>query len=77
LPGGATAVYQGSSLSFYQHKDHIGTSRLASWPGRTVLYDKSFAAFGEDYNDLNNSQNWDWVFGGMTANVAAGSTQAL
>jgi RHS repeat-associated protein len=63
------------SLSFYQHKDHLGTSRLASSWNQTVVYDKVFAAFGEDYNDVNDSQNWDWVFAGMTANIAAGSTQ--
>jgi RHS repeat-associated protein len=48
---------------------------LASFWNQTVVYDKVFAAFGEDYNDVNDSQNWDWVFAGMTANIAAGSTQ--
>lgn len=74
LPGGGTAVYQGTGLSFYQHADHLGTARLASFPNRTLMYDKSFAAFGEDYNDLTSIQTWDWMFADMRANTAAGST---
>jgi len=30
LPGGATAVYAGTSLSYYRHPDWLGSSRIAS-----------------------------------------------
>ncbi len=30
LPGGATAVYNWSGLTYYRHADHLGSSRLAS-----------------------------------------------
>ncbi|MGO9241248.1 MAG: RHS repeat-associated core domain-containing protein [Bryobacteraceae bacterium] len=55
LPAGATAVYAGTSLSYYRHPDWLGSSRVASTapttPPSTVDYDGSYAPFGESYNE--------------------------
>jgi RHS repeat-associated protein len=49
LPGGANAVYNSSGLAYYEHPDWLGTSRLASSPSRTVLWDGAYAPFGDSY----------------------------
>jgi hypothetical protein len=50
LPGGGRAVYNSSGLAYYRHKDHLGSSRLATTPTRTKYYDVAYAPYGEDYN---------------------------
>jgi RHS repeat-associated protein len=47
LPGGAAAVYTGSTLAWYRHPDWLGSSRLASTPGGGLAYDGAYAPFGE------------------------------
>lgn len=48
LPGGGTAVYTASGLSYYRHADWLGSSRLDSTPSR--LYSSTaYAPFGEQY----------------------------
>jgi RHS repeat-associated protein len=49
LPGGATAVYGGSGLAYYQHPDWLGSSRIASTPSRAMYADSSYGPFGEPY----------------------------
>jgi RHS repeat-associated protein len=49
LPGGAQAVYGGSVLQFYRHRDWLGSSRLATTPSRTCYWDIAYAPFGENY----------------------------
>ena len=49
LPGGAEAVYNSSGLQYYRHPDWLGSSRLATTPGRTVYFDGAYAPFGENY----------------------------
>jgi len=56
LPGGATAVYAPDNstppnivLKYYRHSDHLGSSRLASTPSRTLYYSGAYAPFGESY----------------------------
>jgi RHS repeat-associated protein len=51
LPGGATAVYNSSGLAYFEHPDWLGTSRLASSPSRTVLWDGAYAPFGDSYSE--------------------------
>jgi hypothetical protein len=50
LPGGATAVYNGSTLGWYRHPDWLGSSRIASTPGGAFSYDgaAAYSPFGED-----------------------------
>ncbi len=50
LPGGATAVYNSSGLAYYRHSDGLGSSRLATTPGRTKYFDVAYAPFGENYS---------------------------
>jgi RHS repeat-associated protein len=53
LPGGATAVYAGTTLSYYRHPDWLGSSRIASSnpQAQTPYYDGAYAPFGESYNE--------------------------
>ena len=62
LPGGATAVYGYSGLSYYRHPDWVGSSRLATTPSRTVYFDVAYAPYGEDYGDSGTT---DVSFAGM------------
>jgi RHS repeat-associated protein len=70
LPGGATAVYNSSGLTYYRHADWLGSSRLASTPSRTVYYDGAYAPYGENYAETGNvdrnftGQNQDTVSSG-------------
>lgn len=54
LPGGATAVYNSTGLSFYRHRDWLGSSRMASSPSRTVLSAAAYAPFGELQNSATD-----------------------
>jgi RHS repeat-associated protein len=52
LPAGAMAVYSVTAPNggfWYRHPDWLGSSRLASNPNRTILYDVAYAPFGESY----------------------------
>ena len=52
LPGGATAVYNGGTLTYYRHADWLGSSRLASKSSdHTVYYDGSYEPFGQSYGE--------------------------
>ena len=51
LPGGATAVYAGTSLSYYRHPDWLGSSRVATTPARAVSHDGEYSPYGESYNE--------------------------
>lgn len=49
LIGGAIAVYNSSGLAYYRHADHLGSSRFASTPTRTLYSDTAYSPFGEIY----------------------------
>ncbi len=68
LPGGATAVYAGTSLSYYRHPDWLGSSRIASTTSRTVYYDGAYAPFGESYNETGTT---DRSFTGQNQDLGA------
>lgn len=70
LPGGASAVYNSSGLSYYRHADHLGSSRLATTPSRTKYYDVAYAPYGEDYN---GSGTQDLAFTGQSTDTVSGS----
>ncbi|GEM_PF-2982932 len=62
LTGGAMAVYNSSGLAYYRHSDWIGSSRLASTPGRAIYFDGAYAPFGEGYAETGTV---DLSFTGM------------
>ena len=68
LPGGATAVYAGTSLSYYRHPDWLGSSRVASTTSQAVYYDGSYAPFGESYNESGTT---DRSFTGQNQDLGA------
>jgi RHS repeat-associated protein len=49
LPGGGQAVFSATGLLYYGHPDHLGSSRFASTPSRTMYFDTAYAPFGEPY----------------------------
>src|SRR3989449_966058 len=55
LPGGATAVYNSSGLSYYRHADWLGSSRFASTPARGMYYDGAYAPYGENYAEAGTT----------------------
>jgi RHS repeat-associated protein len=55
LSGGATAVYTSSGLAYYRHPDWLGSSRLASTPGKAVYYDGAYAPYGENYAETGTT----------------------
>ena len=70
LPGGATAVYNSSGLSYYRHPDWLGSSRFASYAStRTMYSDTSYAPFGEPYNE---SGTQDRSFTGQNQDTSPG-----
>jgi RHS repeat-associated protein len=76
LPGGARAVYNNSSLAYYRHSDHMGSSRLSTTTSRTKYYDVAYAPYGEEYNGSGTTQdlaftdqNQDTTSGGWATNL--------
>ncbi len=51
LPGGGTAVYHGGTLAYYRHADALGSSRLASTPGRALYSATAYAPYGEHHEE--------------------------
>jgi RHS repeat-associated protein len=71
LPGGDAAVYFSVGLTYYRHSDWLGSSRLASWPSpSTAYFDKSYAPFGEIYNETGTSER---SFTGQDNDLTTGS----
>lgn len=68
LSGGSTAVYNSSGLVYYRHSDHLGSSRFASTPTRTMYYDGAYAPFGESYAQTGTT---DLSFTGMNQDAVA------
>jgi len=52
LPAGSMAVYKASGLAYYSHADWLGSTRLATTPGRALYYDLAYAPYGENYDGL-------------------------
>ncbi len=68
LPGGATAVYAGTSLSYYRHPDWLGSSRVATTTARAVYYDGEYSPYGESYNETGTT---DRNFTGQNQDLGA------
>ncbi|MGA9669721.1 MAG: RHS repeat-associated core domain-containing protein, partial [Terracidiphilus sp.] len=70
LPGGSTAIYNGTGLNYIRHKDWLGSSRLATTWAHAVYSKEAYAPFGETYNEDGTP---DRSFTGQDQNVATGS----
>jgi RHS repeat-associated protein len=62
------AVYNASGLAYYRHSDSIGSSRLASTPGRTLYFGGAYAPFGEKYAQTGTT---DLSFTGMNQDTVS------
>ena len=69
LPTGAKAVYTLAGLAFYRHHDHLGSSRLATTPSRTLYSSTAYAPFGEPYAQAGTT---DLSFTGQDQDTVAG-----
>jgi RHS repeat-associated protein len=69
LPGGGTAVYNGSGLLYYGHSDHLGSIRVGSTTTRTVSFDLAYAPFGETYAPFGST---DSSFTGQRQDTSTG-----
>jgi len=54
LPG-AQAVYTSTGLTYYRHADHLGSSRLATTPSRTMYSSTAYAPYGEPYSQAGTT----------------------
>jgi RHS repeat-associated protein len=70
LPGGETAVYNGSGLNFIRHADWLGSSRLATTWAQAVYSKEAYAPFGETYNEAGAP---DRSFTGQDQDVVTGT----
>jgi RHS repeat-associated protein len=70
LPGGGTAIYNGSGLNYIRHKDWLGSSRLATTWGHAIYSKEAYAPFGETYNEAGTP---DRSFTGQDQDVVTGS----
>ena len=69
LPTGATAVYTSAGLAYYRHSDHLGSSRLATTPSRTLYSSTAYAPFGEPYDEAGTT---DRSFTGQDEDTTSG-----
>ncbi len=74
LPGGAQAVYVGTTLTYYRHGDWLGSSRLTTTQSRTVYSSLAYAPFGETYAESGTP---DRSFTGQNQDTIPGSTTGL
>jgi len=70
LPGGGTAIYNGSGLNYIRHTDWVGSSRLATTWAHTIYSKEAYAPFGETYNEAGTA---DRSFTGQDQDVVTGS----
>jgi RHS repeat-associated protein len=68
LPG-AQAVYTSAGLAYYRHADHLGSSRLATTPSRTLYSSTADAPYGEPYTQAGTT---DLSFTGQDQDMVPG-----
>lgn len=72
---GAQVVYTSASLNttnkiaYYRHADHLGSSRLATTPTRTLYSSTAYAPFGEPYSQAGTT---DLSFTGQDQDTVSG-----
>ena len=74
LPGGAQAVYSGTTLAYFRHADWLGSARLTTTTSRTVYSSLAYAPYGETYAESGTP---DRSFTGQNQDTVAGGTAGL
>jgi RHS repeat-associated protein len=69
LPGGGTAIYNSSGLSYYRHSDWLGRSRLTSTQGRGLYSSQAYAPFGEQYATFPTAGSLDPSYTGQNSDT--------
>lgn len=73
LPGGATAIYSGTTgMPYIRHLDWLGSARLSTTWTHSVQSKVAYAPFGETYNEAGASAN-DRSFTGQEQDTVSGS----
>jgi RHS repeat-associated protein len=73
LTAGVQTVYTAATPAapaYWLHSDWLGSARLSSSPGQTVLTDQAYAPFGEDYDVYFHGGSHE--FTGQTQDITAG-----
>jgi RHS repeat-associated protein len=65
----AVAVYTSSGLAYYRHRDHLGSSRLATTPSRTMYASTAYGPYGEPYAQTGTT---DLSFTGQDQDTTSG-----
>src|SRR5712671_947948 len=65
----AAKLYSATALLYYGHPDHLGSTRFASTPSRTMYFDGAYAPFGEPYAQSGTA---DPSFTGQRQDTVAG-----
>jgi RHS repeat-associated protein len=66
------AVYQGGALTYFNHYDWQGSSRVASTLSRTLYSDTAYDAFGIPYWSSGTPNN---QYAGLTSDISSGTEQ--
>jgi RHS repeat-associated protein len=69
LPGGGTAIYNSSGLSYYRHSDWLGSSRLTSTQGARLYSSQAYAPFGEQYATFPTAGSLDPSYTGQNSDT--------
>ena len=72
LPGGDTAIYNASGLSYFRRKNWLGSSVMASTWGHAIYAEEAYAPFGE-VEASNEYGTPDRSFTGQDQDVVTGS----
>jgi RHS repeat-associated protein len=70
----AIAVYTSTGLASYRHADHLGSSRLATTPSRTMSSSTAYAPYGEPYAQAGAT---DLSFTGQDQDTVSGTYDFL
>jgi RHS repeat-associated protein len=73
-PGGGTLLQNygaGGDSLYFQHKDWLGSSRVSSTLGTTIIDDRAFAPYGEIYDNFGSASANENMFTGDTQDILA------
>jgi RHS repeat-associated protein len=71
-PGNSTVLHLSGGTIQYHHKDWLGSSRVSSLGGTTIIDDRAFAPYGELYDNFGTTNANELIFTGNTANTVGG-----
>jgi RHS repeat-associated protein len=71
-PGRGTLLQSAGYTYYFGHKDWLGSARISSDLGNTIIDDRAFAPYGEMYQNFGSTSPNELIFTGDTQDVATG-----